>query len=190
MRKPSVLALLAASVVSVVACTRAPAQMPAPNDGDARQLALLTAGHDDAVKRDLARVRAATAAFKDITAAQAVGYPTTQPQCIENPGVGGMGHHYVKRDLLDDKVDVEHPEILVYAPPTEGKPKLVGVEYIIPYRVWDREKEAPEIFGQKLKRSDELKIWYLHVWAWEKNENGLFADWNPAVHCFHAGAGQ
>ena len=95
-----------------------------------------------------------------------------------------MGHHYVNRAFLDDKLDVERPEILVYAP-GEAKPKLAGVEYIIPYRVWDREKEAPEIFGQKLKRSDELNIWYLHVWAWEKNEAGLFADWNPAVHCSH-----
>ncbi|HJU88101.1 MAG TPA: hypothetical protein VJ672_01830 [Gemmatimonadaceae bacterium] len=166
MRKLSVLASLASFAVLTIACARV----------------------DKGVKRDLARVRAATAAFKDITAARAAGYPTAVPQCIENPGVGGMGHHYVKRDLLDDKVDVERPEILIYAPPADGKPKLIGVEYIIPYRVWDREREAPEIFGQKLKRSDELKIWYLHVWAWENNRNGLFADWNPAVRCSHGGA--
>ena len=23
----------------------------------------------------------------------------------------------------------------------------------------------------------------LHVWAWEKNESGSFADWNDAVTC-------
>lgn len=25
----------------------------------------------------------------------------------------------------------------------------------------------PRIFDRPLKRSEELKIWYLHVWAWE-----------------------
>ena len=185
MRHPFVLPFLAGSVVFLVACTRTSAQMAPPDEAEAKkEIVSLAAGHDDAVKRDRERVRAATAAFKDLAAAQAVGYPTVTPKCIENPGVGGMGHHYVNRSFLDDKVDVERPEILVYAP-TGGKPKLAGVEYIIPYSAWDREKDAPEIFGQKLKRSDELSIWYLHVWAWEKNEAGLFADWNPAVHCSH-----
>ncbi|MGH7573390.1 MAG: hypothetical protein ACREMK_16340, partial [Gemmatimonadota bacterium] len=63
-----------------------------------------------------------------------------------------------------------------------GKPKLVGVEYIVPLSQWERE-QAPRIFDRALKRSEALKIWYLHVWAWEENSNGLFADWNPAVVC-------
>jgi hypothetical protein len=28
-----------------------------------------------------------------------------------------------------------------------------------------------------------LGIWYLHVWIWEPNPSGLFADWNPSVTC-------
>lgn len=93
-----------------------------------------------------------------------------------------MGLHYVNESLVDDALDVEHPEILVYAPTVGGKPKLVGVEYIVPLSQWESE-EPPRIFDQPLKRSEELKIWYLHVWAWEENRNGLFADWNPAVTC-------
>jgi hypothetical protein len=96
---------------------------------------------------------------------------------------GGMGHHYVNRAKVDSLLDVEHPEILLYAPAGEGKSKLVAVEYIIPYRILPKESKAPTIFGQALKRSDGLSLWYLHVWAWEENSAGLFADWNPAVKC-------
>ncbi len=135
------------------------------------------------VTRDLERVRAVTAPFQDIAAAQAAGWPTSNPPCLANPSAGGMGHHYVNRAHIDDKVEVERPEILLYAPDGNGKQKLVAVEYIIPYRIRPRDAEPPTIFGQQLRRSDELSLWYLHVWAWEENANGLFADWNPRVKC-------
>lgn len=135
------------------------------------------------VARDLERVRQSTAAFRDLAAAQAVGYPTAKPPCLANAMAGGMGHHYVNRSFVDAKLELERPEILLYAPDGDGKSKLVAVEYIIPYRIRSRESEPPTIFGEKLRRSDELSLWYLHVWAWEENSNGLFADWNPAVKC-------
>ena len=153
----------------IVSCARA--QMPG------------TSMTDPGVTADLERVRAATSAFRDIAAAQAAGYPTATPACLANPIAGGMGHHYVNRSHVDDRLDVEHPEILLYAPTGDGKKKLVAVEYIIPYRIRPPEAEAPRIFGQALRQSDELKLWYLHVWAWEENSAGLFADWNPAVKC-------
>lgn len=135
------------------------------------------------VAEDLARVRAATAGFKDIAAAQAAGYPTATPPCLANPPAGGMGHHYVNRAHVDGRLELERPEILLYAPDGSGKLKLVAVEYIIPYRILPPESEAPRIFGQALRQSESLKLWYLHVWAWEENPAGLFADWNPAVTC-------
>ena len=138
---------------------------------------------DPAVTRDLELVRAATAPFRDLAAAQAAGYPTATPQCLSNATAGGMGHHYVKRDNVDGKLDLQQPEILLYAPAGEGKMKLVAVEYIIPYRILPPESAAPRILGQSLKQSEELKLWYLHVWAWEENPSGLFADWNPSVKC-------
>jgi hypothetical protein len=101
-----------------------------------------------------------------------------------------MGHHYVNRALIDDRLDLEHPEILLYAPAPGGKLKLVAVEYIIPYRLLPREAEAPRIFGRTLRQNDELKLWNLHVWAWEKNPAGLFAEWNPAVKCEVHAAGE
>jgi hypothetical protein len=135
------------------------------------------------VARDLERIRTVTAPFKDLAAAQKVGYPTSTPRCLSDPMAGGMGHHYVNRDHVDGTLDLDHPEILLYAPTPGGRQKLVAVEYIIPYRILPPESTAPRIMGQELRRSEELKLWYLHVWAWEENPAGLFADWNPAVKC-------
>lgn len=137
---------------------------------------------DQRLERDLDRIREVTRAFHDITAAHAAGYPSEVPGCIENPPAGGMGHHYAHPELLDDHLEVERPEILVYAPTKDGDLKLAGVEYIVPYSAWHRD-EAPQILGQDLKRSDQLQLWYLHVWVWEENSKGVFADWNPAVRC-------
>ena len=160
---------LAGTLVALAACSHTP-----PASGPMA---------DAAVRRDLEKVRAATAPYRDLAAAQAAGYPTSTPPCLSNATAGGMGHHYVKRDIVDAQLDLEHPEILLYAPDGEGKQKLVAVEYIIPYRLLPRESEAPRILGQALRQGDELKLWYLHVWAWEENSAGLFANWNPAVKC-------
>lgn len=138
---------------------------------------------DPKVAGDLDRPRAATASFRDIGAAQAAGYPTATPPCLSDPALGGMGHHYVNRAHVDGRLDLEHPEILLYAPAANGKSKLVAVEYIIPYRILPRDAEAPSILGPALRRSDPLSLWYLHVWVWEENPAGLFADWNPKVTC-------
>jgi hypothetical protein len=60
---------------------------------------------------------------------------------------------------------------------------LNGVEYLIPYSRWSRDSTAPTLMGQRLKRADDLRVWYLHMWVWRENTAGLFADWNPAVRC-------
>jgi hypothetical protein len=159
--------LLCICVTAAVACAQRPT----------------TSALSPEIARDLERVKQATERFRDLAAAQAVGYPTATPPCLANAMAGGMGHHYVNRAYIDAKLELEKPEILLYAPDGDGKSKLVGVEYIIPYRILPRDAEAPIIFGQQLRRSDELSLWYLHVWAWEENKNGLFADWNPAVKC-------
>lgn len=134
------------------------------------------------VLANLERVRAVTDRYHDIAAAHADGYPTAVPRCIENQPAGGMGLHYMHQALLDDRLEVEKPEILVYAPNADGSARLAGVEYVVPLSAWSAQ-EPPRIFGQPLKRSEPLGIWYLHVWAWEENRNGLFADWNPTVSC-------
>lgn len=143
----------------------------------------VAASVDDKVRRDLEVLRAATTRFHDIAVARAAGYPSTMPKCIADSTMGGMGYHLIDRSLFDDKLEIERPEMLLYAPAAEGKVELVAVEYVVPYRAVPSTAKPPRIFGQDLKRYDQLNYWALHVWAWRANPSGLFADWNPTVGC-------
>jgi hypothetical protein len=136
-----------------------------------------------AVDRDIARVREATEPFRSLDAAAAAGYARSVQQCIAHPEHGAMGYHHANAALLDDRLEVERPEMLVYERAADGEYVLNGVEYIVPYSARSREAEPPTIMGQKLKRADGLQLWYLHVWIWKENGAGVFADWNAAVEC-------
>jgi hypothetical protein len=155
------------------------ATQPAPSTSAAD----ITAGFDARVQRDVATLRAATNAFHDVAAAQAAGYPTETPRCVDDSTMGGMGRHYFDRKIYDDSLDISHPEMILYAPTSDGKMKLVAVEYVVPFRLRPSTATPPRLFGQEFRRHEEYKYWYLHVWAWEKNPAGLFADWNPLVKC-------
>jgi hypothetical protein len=135
------------------------------------------------VDRDTARVRAATASFRDLDSAVTAGYTRTVARCIAHPEHGAMGYHHANRALMDDHVQVEHPEILVYSRLPTGEYVLNGVEYIVPFTARPRDARPPRVMGQALKPSDGLQLWYLHVWVWKENPAGLFADWNPNVTC-------
>ena len=176
--------VLFASCVFVAGCSRSAPPGPSPSlAGAADPVADLAAGFDASVRRDLATLRDATNAFHDLAVAQAAGYPTTTPACVADSTLGGMGRHYFDRNIYDDSVDISHPEMLIYAPLPGGKQKLVGVEYVIPFRLRPATAAPPRLFGQNFKPHEQYQYWYLHVWAWEKNSSGLFADWNPAVKC-------
>jgi hypothetical protein len=136
-----------------------------------------------AVARDIARLRAATAPFRSLDSAVAAGYERTVPKCISYPKVGGMGYHHQNAALLDGKLEVERPEILVYRRTPNGGYELTGVEYEVPYTAAPRDSAPPVIMGQSLKHFDAIKMWYLHVWPWLENPSGMFADWNPQVSC-------
>ncbi len=170
-------ALGVALTISTIACAgHAPAvtQQPAAGFAD---------GFNANVRRDVETLRAATNKYHDLAAAEAAGYPTAMPRCVADSTMGGMGYHLIDRKAFDDKLEIEHPEMLIYATDGEGKPKLVAVEYIVPYRVLPPTEKPPRLFGQELKRYDQYSYWGLHVWAWRRNAAGLFADWNPAVRC-------
>jgi hypothetical protein len=136
-----------------------------------------------AVAGDVARLRTATAAFKSLDAAVAAGYEREVARCISHPQLGGMGYHHQNAALLDGKLEVERPEILVYRRGQNGAYELTGVEYEVPYAVAPRDSAPPTIMGQPLKHFDAIKMWYLHVWPWLDNPAGMFADWNPKVTC-------
>jgi hypothetical protein len=122
---------------------------------------------------ELARARAATARFHDVAVAEAAGYQQVSP-CIALPDGAAMGHHYVRFDLLDDVVSAEEPEALLYVPAPDGRMRLVGVEYL------STDADAT-LFGQHFHAGPAGAA--LHVWLWQANPDGLFADFNPNVSC-------
>ncbi len=138
---------------------------------------------DSSVTAQLAQLRDATRAFQQIDAAAAAGYPRTVADCLVHEHHGAMGFHHVNPGYVDAKVELERPEILLYERKPDGTYKLNGVEFIVPYRAWPRDSVAPVLMGQSLKHEDNLKFWYLHVWAWSENTDGVFADFNPSVEC-------
>ena len=131
----------------------------------------------------IARLRAATQSFHSVDSAAAAGYARDVRDCLIHEHHGAMGYHHSNPKYADAKVEIERPEILLYERLPSGEYRLNGVEFIVPYRAWPRDSVPPELMGQKLKHEDNLKIWYLHVWAWTENRDGLFADFNPDVQC-------
>jgi len=141
------------------------------------------AGIAPAVQRDVMRLRDATARFHDLDTAVTAGYARDVEQCLAHPPHGAMGFHHANSGYVDTRIEVERPEILTYERGVDGRRVLTGAEYIIPYRLWPADSTPPTAFGQNLRRADDLRLWYLHVWVWKENPSGLFADWNPAVRC-------
>lgn len=131
----------------------------------------------------IARLQSATRAFLSLDSAVAAGYAATVRDCLVHEHHGAMGYHHVNRSYVDAKAEVERPEILLYERAADGKARLNGVEYIVPYSAWSRDSAPPVLMGQKLRREDNLNIWYLHVWAWNENPDGVFADYHPQVTC-------
>lgn len=140
-------------------------------------------GDDLAVAAGLRQLRAATAPYKQLDAAVAAGYPRTVADCIVDPHHGAMGYHHLNRAYVDGTLDVTKPEFLLYERMPDSSYRLNGVEFIVPYRFWSRDSVAPVLMGQRLHHENNFNYWYLHVWAWSDNKDGLFANMNPDVRC-------
>ena len=151
-----------------------------------------TAGADQG---SLAGARAATAKYRSLQTATAHGYGRLVDAqgiaCIDKPGVGGMGIHYVSDKLVGDAaVKATTPEALVYEPRKNGRLRLVALEYVVFQSAWDKaHKRPPKLFGRRFElmpagnRYGLPPFYELHAWAWKHNPRGLFDDWNPRVHC-------
>ncbi|HVU79109.1 MAG TPA: hypothetical protein VHC67_16150 [Gaiellaceae bacterium] len=141
---------------------------------------------------------AATEQFHSLGAAKGAGYALLKDKngvaCIamdSMPGMGAMGVHYAKSGLVaDGKLNVRHPEALVYAPAAGGKLELAAVEYVVLKQAWDaRHASRPVLFGHGFNETPAgnrfgLPAYYsLHVWLWQHNPSGLFSMWNPEVSC-------
>jgi hypothetical protein len=143
------------------------------------------------------KVRAATARFKDISVAISEGWVQGTP-CVSGPDTGAMGVHFVQPARIAAGVlKADEPEALIYEPLANGAFRLVGVEFIVLANVWQKQHPAgdtPALEGDLLNyigapnRYGLPAFYELHVWAWEHNPKGSFADWNTAVSCDKQGA--
>jgi hypothetical protein len=140
---------------------------------------------------DAAAVRAATARFHDLAAAEAAGYGPFYV-CTDEAGVGAMGQHFVNPALVGDPaIDPLQPEALVYEPRIDGGYQLVAVEYVTFQEAWHGAfgGGTPSVLGVDLKPVAEgnrygLPAFYQrHLWLWAPNPLGLYEDWNPRVTC-------
>ena len=132
------------------------------------------------------KVRTATRRFKDINVALAQGYVPGTP-CVSGPNSGAMGVHLINASLLGKEIDAETPEALIYEPAPDGLMRLVGVEFITFASDWVN--EVPVLDGHLLhyvgapNRYGIPAFYEIHVWAWQYNPEGAFADWNTRVTC-------
>lgn len=135
-------------------------------------------------------VRQVTAKYRDVEAAESDGY---QPMfgCVSGDSSGAMGLHYVNLALYaDGKVDAYKPDIVIYEPTPNGRPRLIGADYIVDAATWDAtHSQAPELNGQIFhyysapNRYGLPAFYTLHVWAWKDNPTGTFTNWHQDVSC-------
>jgi hypothetical protein len=157
---------------------------------------LMPAGTAAAKSDGLSAVRAGTAAYHRLDAATHAHYALLTDAagiaCIDNPGVGTMGIHYVNGDLVDDPTEnPATPEALVYEPMASGRLRLVAVEYVVLQSSWEAAGNSapPSLFGQTFEllgsenRYGLPPFYELHAWVWKNNPLGMFDDWNPVVSC-------
>lgn len=144
----------------------------------------------------VSEARAATARFNSVVQAERAGYvpfPAEVPlhHCIESladPSEGAMGIHWVNPGLLDGELDPTAPEVLVYAPKGDGRLELVALEYVVFDDAWEGDVD-PTLFGRTLtpvpapNRYEIPSFWQVHLWLYQDNPSGLFADFNPTVSC-------
>ena len=137
-------------------------------------------------------VRAATERYKELRVALAEGFVQATP-CVSGPDTGAMGVHFVLPSRIKGGVlQADQPEALIYEPMSDGAMRLVGVEFIVLASVWEGKHppgSTPALGGDLLNyvsapnRYGLPAFYELHVWAWEHNPKGSFADWNTSVSC-------
>lgn len=158
---------------------------------------------------ELAAVRRATAPFHDVAVARAAGYTTENEPCVASPE-GIMGVHAPNFALIGDPaIDPLRPELLLYLPGPGGQLRLIGVEYfqvvmlrnpatgvVAPWvdpgpwpTTYEVVNPTPTLFGQTfdgpMPGHNPTMPWHwdFHVWIWAHNPSGIFAEWNPSLHC-------
>jgi hypothetical protein len=157
------------------------AQKPAHNEAD----------HQDSSSSQLVQqVREGTRQFINVNNATAAGYGPFLG-CVAGTDHGAMGVHYVNGTLIKNlTLEAAQPQALIYEP-SEGKMRLVGVEFILDSASWlaANNNTPPVLDGHVFNfvgapnRFNIPSFFELHVWAWRDNPQGAFVDWNNHVTC-------
>lgn len=134
--------------------------------------------------RQLAALHVLFEKYRDLQTAVDNGYAFVGP-CISDPELGGMGDHYSREADVDfGRGDgthaLERPQYLVYAPQKNGTRRLAALDYTVPYEKWHSSK-PPEFFGIPFTRNDGFGVWMFHIWIFQHNPAGTFANFNPRV---------
>jgi hypothetical protein len=134
----------------------------------------LTLPHDE-----LAQLRAAVARYHNMETAVAEGYDTEVTGYRTQ-----MGFHYLNASLVDGLIELEKPEVLLYAPSPNGELRLVAVEYVTPIPDINNPPAPPSGFAGDADVwviNTEFNMWTLHVWIGLHNPHGIFASHNPRL---------
>ena len=137
-------------------------------------------------------IRSHTKQYRDPAVAIADGYIPTDV-CVEAPGLGGMGYHYVHPEYAsDDVIDITKPEVLVYHDGPNGRLRLGAVEYLRADVDQDltTDPDRPYLFdrypfeGPMEGHEPGMPVHFdLHVWLYKSNPAGQLVGFNPSVSC-------
>jgi hypothetical protein len=143
----------------------------------------------DGAGRQLAALKKSLAVYQDVSAAEAAGFVPVSG--CEASDEGAMGVHYLNPGRAAQAPDATKPSILLYAPTSDGGMRLLGAEWFQADADQDVHTDAdrPTLFGQPFDgpmpgHNPMMPVHYdLHVWLFDSNPAGVFAPWNPSVHC-------
>lgn len=135
----------------------------------------------------LRRVREVLAGFETVDEAMAAGYEQFG-ECMSGPQ-GAQGFHFRNPRLIEDPaLDFTQPELVMYEQREDGSLRLIGAEYIVFQEAWHAagNEAAPALLGREFSLNTTLldqPFYALHVWGWQHNPLGIFANWNPLISC-------
>ncbi|MEP7248122.1 MAG: hypothetical protein ABI885_31185 [Gammaproteobacteria bacterium] len=167
------------------------AEQPQAQSANSAEFQRFPGGHND-FSPLIDKVRRATARYRNFYVAKSEGWVRGTP-CVSGPEAGAMGIHFLYESRIHDgALNAREPEALIYEPTSNGGLRLVGVEFITIASEWlekHPDGAPPDLDGHLAHFVDSpnrygLPPFYeLHVWAWEDNPSGSFADWNTEVSC-------
>jgi len=176
-------------ILVIAACDRSAPGAPSSSVSNAGIAGLSGHQHADVeftadMRQELAVLHPLFARYHDLDAAIADGYDFVGP-CVSDPALGGMGDHYslnadVDFGRGDGTYALDKPQYLVYAPQKNGGRRLAALDYTVPYEKWHR-AEPPSFFGVPFTRNNGFGVWMFHIWLFQHNPAGMFANFNPTV---------